>query len=140
MDENNPALIAARHSWACVMASDKEGWLALMADDICIEDPIGEAPTNPTGTGVRGKEAVAAFFDANIAPNTLEMRPQESFAAGDESGHLIQLTTTFPDGGSATVRGVFTYRVNDDGLLTNLRGYWALEDMVFTAPPVSGGS
>ena len=135
MNENDPALVAARRSWDCVMAGDKDGWLALMADDICIEDPIGEAPTNPTGEGVRGKAAVAAFFDANIAPNTLEMRPQESFAAGGESGHLIELTTTFPDGGSATVRGVFTYRVDDNGLLTNLRGYWALEDMVFAAAP-----
>ena len=135
MDENNPALIAARRSWECVMAGDKDGWLALMADDICIEDPIGEAPTNPTGQGVRGKEAVGAFFDANIAPNSLDMRPQESFAAGDESGHLIELTTTFPDGGSATVRGVFAYRVDAEGLLTNLRGYWALEDMTFEAAP-----
>lgn len=135
MDENNPALIAARRSWACVMASDKEGWLALMADDICIEDPIGEAPTNPTGEGVRGKEAVAAFFDQNIAPNQLDMRPQESYAAGLESGHVIEITTTFPDGGSATVRSVFTYRVDDDGLLTNLRGYWTLEDMTFAPAP-----
>ena len=31
MDENNTALIAARRSWACVMAGDKDGWLALMA-------------------------------------------------------------------------------------------------------------
>jgi steroid delta-isomerase len=135
MDHDHPALIAARRSWDCVMAGDKAGWLALMADDICIEDPVGEAPTNPTGTGVRGKEAVAAFFDANIAPNRLEMRPQESFVAGDESGHLIELTTTFPDGGSATVRGIFTYRVDADGLLTNLRGYWAMEDMTFEAAP-----
>jgi steroid delta-isomerase len=133
MDEKHPALIAARRSWECVMAGDKQGWLALMADDICIEDPIGEAPTNPTGTGVQGKEAVASFFDTNIAPNSLDMSPQESFVAGDESGHLIELTTTFPDGGSATVRGVFTYRVDADGLLSNLRGYWALEDMVFEA-------
>jgi steroid delta-isomerase len=135
VDETNPALIAARRSWDAVMASDKNGWLALMADDICIEDPIGEAPTNPTGDGVRGKEAVAAFFDQNIAPNSLDMRPQESYGAGRESGHLIELTTTFPDGGSGTVRGVFTYRVDDEGLLTNLRGYWALEDMVFEAAP-----
>jgi steroid delta-isomerase len=135
VDENNPALIAARRSWECVMAGDKDGWLALMADDICLEDPIGEAPTNPSGDGVRGKAAVAEFFDTIIAPNSLAMRPQESYAAGLESGHLIELTTTFPDGGSGTVRGVFTYRVDDDGLLTNLRGYWALEDMTFVAPP-----
>jgi steroid delta-isomerase len=31
----------------------------------------------------------------------------------------------------ALVRGVFTYRVNDAGLLTNLRGYWNTDAMVF---------
>ena len=27
------------------------------------------------------------------------------------------------------MRGVFTYRVNDDGLITNLRGYWNMDMM-----------
>ena len=27
------------------------------------------------------------------------------------------------------MRGVFTYRVNDVGLLTNLRGYWNMDMM-----------
>jgi steroid delta-isomerase len=27
------------------------------------------------------------------------------------------------------VRGIFTYKVNDAGLLTNLRGYWNMEMM-----------
>jgi steroid Delta-isomerase len=31
----------------------------------------------------------------------------------------------------STVRGVFTYRVNDAGLLTNLRGYWNMDAMQF---------
>ena len=29
------------------------------------------------------------------------------------------------------MRGVFTYRVNDDGLITNLRGYWNMDVMKF---------
>ncbi|HZQ32993.1 MAG TPA: steroid delta-isomerase, partial [Mycobacterium sp.] len=36
------------------------------------------------------------------------------------------------DGFSTTVRGVFTYRVNDEGLLTNLRGYWNMDGMQIT--------
>ncbi|MGH3532318.1 MAG: steroid delta-isomerase, partial [Mycobacterium sp.] len=48
-----PALTASRASWRCVQARDREGWLALMADDVVIEDPIGKAITNPNGTGVR---------------------------------------------------------------------------------------
>ena len=57
-----PVVAASQASWRCVQSGDREGWLALMSDDIVIEDPIGEAITNPDGTGVRGKEAVAAFL------------------------------------------------------------------------------
>ena len=56
--QQSPALIASQNSWRCVHAKDKEGWLALMADGVMIEDPIGKAYTNPDGTGVRGKEGV----------------------------------------------------------------------------------
>ena len=78
--EKSPALAASQSSWRCVQAHDREGWLALMADDVVVEDPIGKSVTNPEGTGVRG---------------------------------------------------VFTYRVNDAGLIANMRGYWNLDMMTF---------
>ena len=52
MSDDNLAVKAARASWACVQSHDKEGWLALMHDDVCVEDPIGPGPTNPTGEGL----------------------------------------------------------------------------------------
>ena len=131
MNEDNPAMIAARNSWRCVQSKDREGWLALMADDVCIEDPIGEAPTNPTGNGVRGKEAVGEFYDTNIGPNQLTVETHESRTAGNESAHVLTLRTRFPNGMTAIVRGLFTYLVNDAGKLTNLRGYWEMDDMRF---------
>jgi steroid delta-isomerase len=134
MSGEHPAMVAARSSWRCVQAKDKEGWLALMTDDICIEDPIGVAPTNPTGKGLRGKAEVADFYEKNIAPATLRIEPHESYAAGDESAHLMTLTTSFPNGVTMTVRGIFTYRVDDAGKLTNLRGYWTLADAKVEQP------
>ena len=131
MNEDNPAMIAARNSWRCVQSKDREGWLALMADDVCIEDPIGAAPTNPTGNGVRGKEAVGEFYDTNIGPNQLTVETHESRTAGNESAHVLTLRTRFPNGMTAIVRGLFTYLVNDAGKLTNLRGYWEMDDMSF---------
>ena len=44
--EQSPALAASQASWRCVQAKDKDGWLALMTDDVVIEDPIGPAYTN----------------------------------------------------------------------------------------------
>ena len=45
--------------------------------------------------------------------------------------HILVLRSQFEGGLTSTVRGVFTYRVNDDGLITNLRGYWNLDRMQF---------
>jgi steroid delta-isomerase len=41
------------------------------------------------------------------------------------------LRSRFENGMTSTVRGVFTYKTNDAGLLTNLRGYWNLDAMEF---------
>jgi steroid Delta-isomerase len=41
------------------------------------------------------------------------------------------LRSHFDNGITSTVRGVFTYRVNDAGLIANMRGYWNMDAMVF---------
>lgn len=134
MSETHPAIVAAQNSWRCAQAHDKEGWLALMADDICIEDPIGEAPTNPTGKGVRGKAEVGQFYDSFIAPAQIMIETHESSAAGNESAHVLTLNTTLTNGVITRVHGIFTYRLDDAGKITNLRGYWRLADMVVEQP------
>ena len=104
-----------------------------MTDDVVIEDPIGESVTNPDGTGIRGKDAVAAFFDQNIGPNRLTVTREATFPSSSptEIAYILVLHTRFPNGFTATVRGVFTYRVDDRGLITNLRGYWNMDAMEF---------
>ena len=134
MSEGHPALVAAQSSWRCVQAHDRQGWLELMADDVCIEDPIGEGPTNPTGKGLRGKAEVAEFYDKHIAPSTIRIETHESCVAGNESAHVMTLTTTLANGVKTRVRGIFTYRVNDEGKLTSLRGYWHMGVMEFEQP------
>ncbi len=131
--EQSPALTASQSSWRCVQTHDREGWLTLMADDVVIEDPIGKSVTNPDGTGVRGKDAVAAFYDTNIAANQHTITCEESFpsSAPDEIAHILVLHSHFDNGVTSTVRGVFTYRVDDEGLITNMRGYWNLDVMTF---------
>jgi len=136
MSEENLAMKAARSSWACVQSHDKEGWLALMADDVLVEDPIGPGPTNPDGRGIRGKAAVAEFYEKNIGPSQIVIEPHESFAAASpyEAAHLMSLHTTLPNGVVSHVRGIFTYKTNESGLITNLRGFWNLGIMQFEQP------
>jgi steroid delta-isomerase len=131
--QQTPALTASQNSWRCVQTHDKEGWLALMADDIVIEDPIGPSVTNPDGNGVRGKDAAAAFYDSNIAANNLRITCEETFPSSspNEIAHILVLRSRFENGFTSTVRGIFTYRVDDAGLLTNLRGYWNMDVMQF---------
>jgi steroid Delta-isomerase len=131
--EGSPALVASQASWRCVQAGDREGWLGLMADDVLIEDPIGPSVTNPDGTGARGKEAVAEFFDRNIAENRLTITCEETFPSSSplEVAHVLVLRAEFPAGGASSVRGVFTYRVDEAGKLAAMRGYWRVEDMAF---------
>lgn len=130
----SPVVTASQASWRCVQSGDREGWLALMADDVLVEDPIGTAVTNPDGTGVRGKQALAAFYDTNIAPNTLTVTCEATFPSSSptEIAYILVLRTEFPNGFVASVRGVFTYRVNDAGLITNLRGFWNMDAMEFS--------
>ena len=134
MDPNHPALLAARSSWRCVMSKDKKGWLGLMADDVRVEDPIGVAPTNPNGEGIQGKAALADFYEKNIAPSQITIEAEQSFAAGNESAHVLSLTTAFPNGVRMRVHGIFTYKINDEGRITNLRGFWSLEDSKIEQP------
>ena len=128
-----PAMAASQASWRCVQSHDREGWLALMAPDVVIEDPIGQSFTNPDGLGVRGKEAVAAFYDSNISVNNLAVTCEETFPSSspNEVAHILVLRSEFEGGMTSTVRGVFCYRVDDAGLITNMRGYWNLEGMAF---------
>ena len=135
MSQDHPAMVAARASWSAVQRKQKDEWLALMADDICIEDPIGVSPLDPVGKGHCGKEAVRAFWDRNIGPNQLRIEVSRSFCAGQESAHLMKLVNRLPNGATLEVEGIFTYRVNDAGKLVSLRGYWLTErDMKVVQP------
>lgn len=135
MSSEHPAIRAAHASWSCVQRRAREEWLALLADDITIEDPIGVAPTNPTGRGFSGLAEARQFWDRNIGPTeSIAIEAHESFAAGLESAHVMTLTTRFANGVTTTVHGIFTYTVNDAGKLRALRGYWSLGEMKVEKP------
>jgi steroid delta-isomerase len=128
VNDEHPAMIAARSSWRCVQANDKTGWLDLMAENMVMEDPIGVALTNPDGKGVQGKANISDFWDRHMANTDIKIETHRSFAAGSESAHLMTLTTSFENGVSMIVNGIFTYHVDDEGKLTSLRGYWSLDE------------
>ena len=132
--EQHPARIAGEKSRAAVAGGDREGWLALWADDAIVEDPIGVSPIDPAGTGHRGKAAIAKFWDTVIYrdPKTrITFDYHTQYCVGDECACVGSLTNHFPDGSSFEVNGVFVYRVNDEGQLVSLRTYWEFEQGIF---------
>jgi ketosteroid isomerase-like protein len=116
----------ARRSQAAVRAKDREAWLSLFAPDAVVQDPIGPSPFDEAGTGHRGTAAIAAFYDSVIAPNeSITFEIDSSFLCGGEVADVGVIRTLLPGGRHvATVRGVYTYRVNGAGQIAALRAYW----------------
>ncbi|HNJ70501.1 MAG TPA: nuclear transport factor 2 family protein [Microthrixaceae bacterium] len=127
----HPARDASLASMTAIEAGDKDGWLALFADDAVVEDPIGPSPFSPDGLGQRGRDAIEAFYDSVIGPNDVSFRIDQSWAAGSEVANVGTITTRMADGTVVHTDGVFTYRVDDDGKVVALRAYWEMDRLRF---------
>jgi hypothetical protein len=135
MPAEHPARAASVQSRAAVTAKRKDDWLALFAPDAVIEDPVGTSPIDPVGEGHRGLAAIAAFWDAQIAPTTIEFEVHHSWACGMECANVLTLHIRMPNGMKARCDGVFTYKVNAEGKLVSLRGHWEFDEMMKTFQP-----
>ena len=135
MSPEHPARAPARRSMDAVPPQNKDAFLANFADDAIIEDPIGSSPLDPEGRGHRGKDAIAAFWDKQIGPNRVLFNIERSYAAGPEIANVGTITVVMENGLVTLVEGVFTYRVNDAGKVSALRGYWEL-GQVKAFPPI----
>lgn len=137
LDPSHPARRAALASIGAVEAGDRAGWLALFAPDAVVADPVGPSPFDPEGNGHHGTEAIAAFYDAVIAEPQIRFAIRESYAAGSSCANVGTITSTFADGSTAVVDGVYVYEVTDDGIIASLRAYWELDNLRMTAGSTS---
>jgi hypothetical protein len=136
MAAEHPARAAAQRSMDCVHAKKREDWIANFAEDAHIEDPIGKSPLDPSGQGHRGRQAIAAFWDRVIAPNRVLFDIRHSYACGSECANVGTITSVMANGATTLVSGVFTYRVDGEGRITNLRAYWEIGNLkVFPPQP-----
>ena len=136
MKENNRAYQAAIKSREYVHNGDKEGWLALFAEQGCIEDPIGVSMLDASGNGHATPEQREAFWDNTIAMSKTHITILQSFTVADnECANVLQLDVEITMNGNVftqQVNGVFTYKVDDDGKILALRGYWEFEEALAT--------
>jgi len=112
-------------SMAAVEAGDRAAWLALFAEDAVVEDPVGPSMFDPEGTGHRGPQAIAAFYDNVIGVNeSIRFTIRQSFLCGDEVANVGVITITFAGGGAVEVDGVYCYRRTAEGKLAGIRAFW----------------
>jgi steroid delta-isomerase len=130
---DHPARVMSQRSMAAVGAKDREGWLALWAENGWVEDPIGVSFLDPTGLGHHGPEGRARFWDTSIASTeTIRFEIHDSFACGREVANVATIHITLPGGATSRCEGVFAYRLDDAGRLLSLRAFWELDRMMAT--------
>ena len=130
----HPTRDVTMRSMTAVESGDREGWLALFADDAIVEDPIGPSSFDPEGKGHRGINGIGAFWDNVISQAPARFTIRESYAAGKECANVGTVTIELDGGARAVVEGVYTYRVDDDGKLLALRAYWEQDKMRIEGP------
>lgn len=135
--EQPPARAAALRSYRAVDAGDKEGWLALFAEDGSVEDPVGPSGFDPEGKGHHGRDGIAKFWDMAIANvERFEFVIRDSHACGNEVANVGTITSFLPGGYRVDTDLVMHYTVDDQGKVRSLRAFWETERAMATARKV----
>ncbi|GAA0956686.1 nuclear transport factor 2 family protein [Actinocorallia libanotica] len=126
----SPALAVAAAAMNAVGAGDRAQWLACFAPDAVVHDPVGGSPLDPEGKGLHGRPALELFWDMAVAPHKVAFEIGAMHPAGDEVAVVASVTTRLNTGIEVRYDGVFTYRVNQAGLISSLKAYWDLQPML----------
>lgn len=98
---------------------DRSGWLSLFSDDAELIDPVGSEANC-------GKDAIGAFWDrVHSMPMKFEPEVQRLVACGNEGMLLFTMITRPQQGaGGMKMEIVDTFKVNDEGFITQMKAYW----------------
>lgn len=122
----HPAIQANIQSISLASAGDKEGWLALYADDAVVQDPVGVSPFDATGEGHKGKEAIGKFWDMVIGPSNLTMKAHMRIPSGDRACAVHQTAINDLGNGKKTeVDMIAVYELNEEGKIQRMSAFWS---------------
>ena len=89
--------------------------IALFADDIRFEDPVGSEP-------IVGKPAMRQYFDATIAGGwDIELKPQKIIVNGSEAASITEVTAGVGGNPPSVTTIVQHFVFNDAGKFKTLR-------------------
>lgn len=110
-----------------VMEGDRAAWLRCFAEDALLRDPVGGSPLDPKGAGLRGHDALGAFWDAVVAPaKSVEFAVAQSFPSGNAVAKVASVKIRFPNDSTIEYDGVFAYELDVDGRIQALSGYFSI--------------
>jgi steroid delta-isomerase len=129
MSNEHPAVTANKKSIANAMAGNKEGWVALFADDAIVYDPVGPSPWDTEGKGFRGKEEISNFWDIMIGPGNLTIVPHKRYPCGNSCAVVMTAVNDMGEGVKTYIEMIAVYQVNGEGKIEDLKTYWELDKL-----------
>ena len=127
---NHPAAKANHESITLAMKGDREGWLALYADDAVVQDPVGVSPFDASGEGHKGKAAIAKFWDTVIGPSHLTITVHKRITSGDKACAVYQsIANNLGKDRKTEIEMIAVYEVNDAGKITRMSAFWSWDEM-----------
>ena len=98
-------------------AGDRDGWVALWADDAVHHDP----PSQPPHVG---QDAIAAFWDEiHLLTETFSYDVRDVWVVGDEAAMVFTLTIGLTGGMRLQFDAVEVFAVGDDGRITSMKAF-----------------
>lgn len=127
----HPAIKANIASTTLASQGNKQGWLALYADDALLKDPVGISPLEPSGEGHKGKAAIEAFWDNIIGPSNISIEVKQRIISGPKNCAILQdVVNDMGNGKTTRVEMIATYAVNDEGLISEMHAYWDFDALM----------
>lgn len=99
-------------------ARDRAAWLALFADDVTFEDPVGKAPK-------LGRAAAEGSWDNSFTEGRVwTLHPQRIIPGGTHEAAVDMLNRGVLHGDEVELRGIEIYRVDDAGSIVSVRAFF----------------
>ena len=114
--------LAAVHGYVDAFArGDAEAAVALFAADATVEDPLG-TPIK------RGHAEIREFYQGSMVTGAKLELQGDPRCAGDYVAFAFAVKLEW-SGQKTTIDVIDTFRLNDDGKITEMRAYWGPENM-----------
>ncbi|MEO1695854.1 MAG: nuclear transport factor 2 family protein [Planctomycetota bacterium] len=112
-----------------VMSKDREAWLDCFTPDAVLRDPVGGSALDPDGTGLVGREALAGFWDAVVAPAaSVAFEVREEHVSGRSVARVATVEIGRSEGEPLRYDGVFVYDLDEGDRIQKLCGYFELPE------------